>query len=511
MMSRTLPTLDNVLEMPDDACAALRDVCTQAGYSESTLDLTRTVPRGVQGMAIPLLRRALLHATSETPDHTFAAGVLALLFACEDDVGEAAVREILGGSLTDALLSSGFIAPSTVEGSLSSNFQFLPLGGLYLVGDHVANGASAVMPPGPTTGELLGVMPAHIVGSVLDIGCGPGSLALAAARRGARWATGVDINPRAIQMAKFNAHLNGVSNVTFAAGDLTEPVRGERFDLVVAQPPFVVQPEDTVAIVFVHGGPTGETITQRVVAALADVLAPGGRALILAETPTRPSEPAHQHFRRDADSAAIDLVVLATPASSPDQQALMYATLEAPEGGPDYTAAVARYADHLESLDIRLVSHVLIVARARDPESAAARHRFSATIPVKRLSVGDGYAIDALLTSLDLASADEGTLAEAKLRASPFAQWVEERTAPDPAQQPTRAVRFAQGRFASDIDNLSESAFRLAGLVDAAESVETAAREHARLNGLDVDAARAQMLRFVREALGRGLLEPYHG
>jgi SAM-dependent methyltransferase len=508
-MSRSMPELDGVLEMSDAACGALRNACAQAGYTESTLALTRTVPRGVQGMAIPLLRRTLLHASPETPDHTFAAGVLALMFASEDDVGEATVREILGELLTDALLASGFIAPSTVEGSLASNFQFLPLDGLYLIGDHVANGLSAVMPPGPTTGELVGVMPEHVDGRVLDIGCGPGSLALVAAHRGARWATGVDINPRAIQMAEFNARLNGVKNVTFAVGDLTEPVRGERFDLVVAQPPFVVQPQDTAPIVFVHGGPTGETITQRVVAALADVLAPGGRALILAETPTRPSEPVHQHFRRDADDAAIDLVVLATPASSPDQQALTYATLEAPDGGPDYTAAVARYADHLESLDIRLVSHVLIVARARHPQSDAARHRFSATIPITRLGVGDGLAIDALLASLDLASMDDAALAAAKLRASPFAHWVEERTAPDPAERPTRAVRFAAGRFASDIDNLSESAFRLAGLVDAAESVEAAAREHALASGLDASAARAQLLRFVREALGRGLLEPY--
>jgi hypothetical protein len=68
-------------------------------------------------------------------------------------------------------------------------------------------------------------------------------------------------------------------------------------------------------------------------------------------------------------------------------------------------------------------------------------------------------------------------------------------------------VRFERGRFATEIENLSESAFRLAGLIDAAASVEEAAREYARASDLDFATARAQTLRFAREALGRGLLE----
>jgi SAM-dependent methyltransferase len=505
---RALADLEGLLALSDDVCTALRDVCANVGYSEATLELTSSVPRDVDGFATPLLRQALLRDQVDGTSHTYGAGVLALLFACEDDVPESVARDTLGEGLTDALLAGGFLAAGADDGYLCANFQFLPIGGVWVLGDHVKSGPASVMPPGPTTGELVGVMPRDIQGSVLDVGCGPGTMALVAARRGARWATGTDINPRAIQMANFNARLNEVQNVTFVVGDLMEPVRGERFDLVVAQPPFIIQPPDTPTIVFVHGGPTGEDITLRLAAALPDVLAPNGRALMLAETPTRPSEPIHQRYRREIGDRPVDVIVLATPARSATAQAMTYATLEAPAGTPAYLAAVARYAAHLEANEIRLVTHVLVVMRARDPRSAAAGHRFAATIPIKNVRLGNGEAIDLLIRSLDMTAVDDDTLATAKLHASRFATWIEARESPNLSEEPTRSVRFAEGCFASDVDSLSASAFRLAGLVDAAESVEAAAREHARTAEMDASEARTQVLRFAREALGRGLLEP---
>jgi SAM-dependent methyltransferase len=508
MLAEGLPDLDGVMALSAETCAALRDACLAAGYGGPTLDRIGIVPRGPQGPAVPLLRRALLRATGgEGGNHTRAAGLLALLFACEDLVPEALLREAVGDALSEALLESGFVFRKSGGDLLSSNFQLLPFDGLYILGDQLTRGAAAVMPPGPTTVELLGVVSEHVQGRVLDLGCGPGSLALATAHRGAEWAVGSDINPRAIQMAEFNARLNQVPNVTFVVGDLAEPVRGQHFDLVIAQPPFMVQPPDTTAIVFLHGGPTGESITLRMVAALPELLAPGGRALILTEAPARPSEPTHQRFREQLGDVPIDVVVLGMPAGAPGHQAMRYAMLEAPEGSEDYTAALERYAEHLENLDLQVLAHVLIVARARDPESEDADSRFSATIPIPRLSVGDGDAIDALFAALDLTSVDDETLGATKLRSSPFARWVLTRRKPDLTEEPDYAVEFDEGRFARDVDNLSARAFRLTGLVDRAESVDQAADQHASANGLEPTEAHAQMLRFVREALGRGLLE----
>ncbi|MBU0573394.1 MAG: methyltransferase [Candidatus Margulisbacteria bacterium] len=50
---------------------------------------------------------------------------------------------------------------------------------------------------------------------------------------------GIDINPRALNFARFNALLNGKKNVKFVLGDLFNAANRERFDLIVANPPFV--------------------------------------------------------------------------------------------------------------------------------------------------------------------------------------------------------------------------------------------------------------------------------
>jgi release factor glutamine methyltransferase len=77
---------------------------------------------------------------------------------------------------------------------------------------------------------------------VLDIGTGTGVLACAAARRGARSVTAVDVSRRAVMTTRFNAWLAGLP-VRAVHGDLAGPVQGQRFDLVLANPPYVPAPD----------------------------------------------------------------------------------------------------------------------------------------------------------------------------------------------------------------------------------------------------------------------------
>jgi release factor glutamine methyltransferase len=72
----------------------------------------------------------------------------------------------------------------------------------------------------------------------LDMGTGSGLGAVFAARMGYR-VTAVDINPSAVRCARINAlqhHLE--ERIEVRQGDLFEPVWGERFDLVLFNPPF---------------------------------------------------------------------------------------------------------------------------------------------------------------------------------------------------------------------------------------------------------------------------------
>lgn len=72
--------------------------------------------------------------------------------------------------------------------------------------------------------------------SILDLGCGYGPIALAAAKRAPEAAVwGVDVNERALALATGNAAANSIENARFGtAADVPSELR---FDLLVSNPP----------------------------------------------------------------------------------------------------------------------------------------------------------------------------------------------------------------------------------------------------------------------------------
>lgn len=71
--------------------------------------------------------------------------------------------------------------------------------------------------------------------SALDLGCGSGILAIAAARLGAAAVLALDIDPQAVKAARHNVADNGVADaVAVEEGTLPDAVAGRRFDLIVA-------------------------------------------------------------------------------------------------------------------------------------------------------------------------------------------------------------------------------------------------------------------------------------
>jgi len=86
----------------------------------------------------------------------------------------------------------------------------------------------------PTTRQCLLALEEHLRPgmSVLDLGCGSGILAIAAAKLGARTVLALDTDPTAVEVAQANVQANGVQErVTVAHGSLPE-VQGT-FDLVL--------------------------------------------------------------------------------------------------------------------------------------------------------------------------------------------------------------------------------------------------------------------------------------
>lgn len=102
----------------------------------------------------------------------------------------------------------------------------------------------AVLIPRPDTEVLVDVAAeraqAFVWPRIVDLGTGSGIVAILLARlcRGAD-VTAVDVSAAALDVARANAARHGVM-IRFLAGDWYAPLAGERFDLIVSNPPYVV-------------------------------------------------------------------------------------------------------------------------------------------------------------------------------------------------------------------------------------------------------------------------------
>ncbi|RIL06525.1 MAG: peptide chain release factor N(5)-glutamine methyltransferase [Proteobacteria bacterium] len=128
--------------------------------------------------------------------------------------------------------------------------------------------------------------------AVLDVGTGSGAIALAIAReRPKALVVATDLSPAALAVARGNAERLGLADrIRFGEGSLFEPVAagGERFDLVVSNPPYVAE-RDAASLApelghepatALFAGPDGTDVLRPLAEQVADFLAPGGRVFV---------------------------------------------------------------------------------------------------------------------------------------------------------------------------------------------------------------------------------------
>lgn len=138
---------------------------------------------------------------------------------------------------------------------------------------------------GPSSYRLAAELPVgRRFGRVLDLCTGSGLLGILMAPSASQ-VIATDLIDDAVAAARFNVLLNGVEDrLEVRQGDLFAPVRGERFDLVVFNAPFVAYPPGVKMPVLSGGGADGLTILRPLLAELRSRLTRDGWGLAYFES-----------------------------------------------------------------------------------------------------------------------------------------------------------------------------------------------------------------------------------
>lgn len=236
-----------------------------------------------KGIWWPAFRATRLAVAAQRPLATMIR--LFLLGAPEVETDVAAAFPTTG---VDALIDAE-VVERTAEGALRAILDIRPHADDtrdYLV----LSDQDAVMRSAPVRHDhVLGIGGASVslaravirdkVGSALDIGTGCGIQALHLSTHADR-VVATDTNPRALRLAAATAQLNGLE-WELREGSLFEPVAGERFDLIVSNPPFVIGAGGRDYI-YRDSGVAGDGLCAELIRQIPAHLNPGGTAQLLA-------------------------------------------------------------------------------------------------------------------------------------------------------------------------------------------------------------------------------------
>lgn len=155
----------------------------------------------------------------------------------------------------------------------------------------------AVLVPRPETEHLIDEALRFVRAGmrVLDVGTGSGAIACTIAAEKSAQVDATDASPSAIAIASENARrLNVEGRCAFYLGDLTEPVRGHRYDVVIANLPYVPtndlprrpDPTSFEPRIALDGGPDGLSLYRRLLPQLPPLLNDEAMLLLEASPPT---------------------------------------------------------------------------------------------------------------------------------------------------------------------------------------------------------------------------------
>ena len=297
----------------------LRADLAQSGWGVESVEAllgpvaAAALQRELRAPALRVVRRALAagagaastSSAANVPQDSDVAGykvaVLTALFMLGEPVSAAALETALPRTGVAGALAIGLVVPTQ---SASGEQRYAPavdlrpheaedahgsvrwwvasdLGelvtGQALAPDHVLGIGRAGL-------TLAALTPRKPVETALDLGVGCGIQTLYLLRH-VRQVVATDISTRALEFTAFNVALAGVDSarVQLRQGNLLDPVAGQRFDLTVSNPPFVITPPSVrqAGLPLMEYRDAGGPILPALVRGLEDHLNPDGVAVML--------------------------------------------------------------------------------------------------------------------------------------------------------------------------------------------------------------------------------------
>jgi methylase of polypeptide subunit release factors len=362
------------------AMRRLKEALAAAGYTGETVQAAlrpdhQALPQ--PGEMVVFEHRVAGHSARETLIRFFLIGS-----TVEPRDLDAALPGITGEDLERQGLAE------TVPGGVRCTIRIVPHGDVVVASDRIYYRDAA----GHDSDVVMGVSnPAILLANLtirkrvktaLDLGTGGGIQALLLANHCER-VVATDLNPRALELTRINAALNGFENIETRAGSWFEPVAGERFDIIAANPPYVISPETT--FLYRDSGMPADSLSRELVRAMPQHLEEGGLGHILISWGVAAGQDPLDPARQWVEGLPCDVWLLHYLTDDPLTQASKWNRPLAMEGMDAYSAAIDRWLAYYREHGIDRIAFGAVIMRRRSHGSPWLR---ADTLHTSRASAG---------------------------------------------------------------------------------------------------------------------------
>jgi methylase of polypeptide subunit release factors len=196
--------------------------------------------------------------------------------------------------------------------------------------------------------------------TALDVGCGCGIQAILAARH-CEHVLGIDLSERAVIMSRFNAGLNGISNVEFLEGNMFAPADGKTFDFIVSNPPFIISPSNQH--MFLNSGLDADEICRQVAQQSARYLNEGAYCIFNANWAVTDSEDWRKRLQRWFVGTGCDVLAIFENVRSVDEYGATLIEMSTAEEPAHFAGRFDEWMRYYDERGIKGIGSGLIVMR----------------------------------------------------------------------------------------------------------------------------------------------------